>query len=117
MTTSREASRFDWSPADRARRCWRAHGRSQAHLTVLQALSTHPDFAWTPEHLFIWYGVRLDRAQAIMRELAGCGIARSVAGGSRGYVWDRRLVWATSEEASGWRGFRERWAELGVSER
>lgn len=117
MTTSTKASRLGWTPAERAERFWRAHGRSRAHLTVLQALSTRPEFAWTPEHLFIWYGVRLDRAQSILRELARCGIARAADGSARGYAWDPRLAWVTSQDASGWRRFRERWAELQGSDR
>lgn len=97
---------------ERIRRFWKAHGRSRDHLMVLHAMSTQPEFAWTPEHLLIWYGVDLGRARSIILELARCGIARQVEGTTRAYAWEPRLAWVPDGGTTGWQTFRDRWAEL-----
>ncbi len=96
---------------ERIRRFWTAHGRSQGHLAVLHAMCVQPGFSWTPEHLLIWYGIDLGRAQSILRELDRCGIARQVDG-TRTYRWQPRLDWVSDGGATGWRQFRDRWTEL-----
>lgn len=97
-------------PGERARRFWTAHGRSLDHLTVLYAAGSCPDLAWTPEHLVVWYGLRIDRARSVCEELVGCGIARRTGHG--GYRWNRELDWALAPGGTGLRSFHERWLAL-----
>ena len=108
---AREAGAGPLPPAERTRRFWTAHGRSPEHLTALYAAGSAPELAWTPEHLVVWYGLRIDRARSVAKELADCGIARRTEHGS--YRWDRELDWTLAPEGTGRRSFRERWLALG----
>lgn len=110
MRSQQDTGSASIPPEERLRRFWQAHGRSRDHLTALHAMSTNPDFAWTPEHLLIWYGIDLARGRAILSELAECKITRPV--GRRAYAWAPQLAWVAEGGASGWRRFQERWAEI-----
>lgn len=113
MTIGRDATGSDAGglpPAERTRRFWNAHGRSLEHLTALYAAGRSPELDWTPEHLVVWYGLRIDRARSVAEELAECGIARRTDHGS--YRWNRELDWTLAPDGTGLRSLQERWVAL-----
>ncbi len=113
MTSSRkarEANAGGLAAVERTRRFWAAHGRSPDHLTALYAAGSSPELEWTPEHLVVWYGLRIERARSVAEELADCGIAQRTERDS--YRWDRELDWTLAPQGSGRRSFRERWLAL-----
>ena len=100
------------TPIERARRFWKAHGRTIDHLTSLHAFCNNPTVAWTPEGLSVWYGVRVDLARAVVAEFMRCGIVRSVAGTGHGYRWNPAHDFAVPRTRAGRNVVRDRW--LGV---
>lgn len=78
----------------RLARFWSAHGRSDTHLAILHALCKNPSIAWTPGVLSSWYGLRNDRAEDTLDELAACGVADLVPGEPPAYRWNSDLDWA-----------------------
>ena len=96
--------------SERTRRFWTAHGSSPDRLTTLYAAGSSPELEWTPEHLVVWYGLRIDRARSIAEEMADCGIVHRTAHDS--YRWNRELDWTLAPEGAGRRSFRERWLVL-----
>ncbi len=100
------------TPVERTRRFWAVHGRTTDYMTSLHAFCNNPKVAWTPEGLSVWYGVRVDRARAIVAEFAGCGIVRSVAGPGRGFRWNPAHDFAVPRTSAGRDVVRERWLGL-----
>lgn len=100
------------TPVERARRFWTAHGRTADHLTSLHAFCINPTAAWTPEALCLWYGVRVDRARAIVEELARSGIVEPATGKGRGYRWNPAHDFAVPRSRSGRDVLRDRWLGL-----
>lgn len=89
---------FEIGAEERTRRFWRAHARSFVHLTLLHAFISNPRRSWTVHDLSNWYGIRLDRAKAVARELAACGILRSVDGRAEAYRLHPSLTWLDIED-------------------
>lgn len=81
---------------ERTRRFWTAHGGSPDHLTALYAAGSSPESDWTPEHLVVWYGLRIERARSAARDLEECGVARRTE--RAGYRWNRELDWTLGPE-------------------
>lgn len=84
----------------RARRFWKAHGRSRTHLVLLHAFASNPSLTWTPEGLSIWYGLRMDRTARVLDELLQAGIILPAVRPWRGYRWNRRHDWAAPTDGS-----------------
>ncbi len=97
-----------WTPVERARRFWTAHGRTADHLIVLHAFAFNPTVAWSPDGLCDWYGVRVDRARAIVAELAASRIVRAAEGG-RGHEWNPAHDFALPADGLALTLVRERW--------
>ena len=95
-----------WTAAERARRFWTAHGRTTDQLTVLHAFAWNPTVTWTADGLCDWYGVRVDRARAIVKELAACRIVEPAA---RGHRWNADQDFALPESDAATRIVHERW--------
>lgn len=98
------------TPIERTRRFWTAHGRSAEHLTVLHAFSNNPSIEWTPEGLSLWYGVRVDRARAIVGDFTRCGIVRAVPERAGRYRWNGAQDWAVPRGLAGRTILQDRWA-------
>lgn len=99
------------TPIERAKRFWKAHGRTTDSLTVLHAFCNNPTTTWTPEGICVWYGVRVDRARAIVAELARCGIVEPVSGSARGHRWNAAHDWAVPRSPVARNDLRDRWIE------
>jgi hypothetical protein len=98
---------------ERARRFWEAHGRTPDHVTVLHAFACNPTVSWTPTGLCEWYGIRVDRARAIVAELAASGIVEPVGEG-QGYRWSASQAFALPRGISGVRIVNQRWRDVTV---
>jgi hypothetical protein len=96
-----EVTAPDLNAEERIRRFWRAHARSYAHLTLLHAFCNNPGLAWSPEHLSDWYGLRIDQARAVARELAACGILWRVEEEREAYGWSPALAWVDPASPAG----------------
>lgn len=96
-------------PLERTRRFWRAHGRSFDHLTLLHAFGNNPTIEWTPEGLCLWDGLRVDRAEHIIREFARSGIVERVPGRGERYRWNGSLDWAIARSPAQRRVVEETW--------
>lgn len=97
------------TPVERARRFWEAHGRSTAHLAIIQAFCDNPAVEWSPAGLSVWYGIDLEEAREIVAELAACRIVRAVPDRGDRSVWDDMHDWAVPRSPEARDVLRDRW--------
>lgn len=98
-------------PEERVERFWTAHGRTAELATVLIAFRNNRTTPLTPEHLCIWYGVPVDQARSITRELQADGIFERADLSEEAYVWNPELDWVgplTTPPGGGSRNARRR---------